>query len=184
MAAVAEKDLNDFIFIDESGANTAMTNDYGRAEGGNRIKASKPGSVGEKFSIIGAISIYGIIAITYGKWATNTECFIEFIKTYLIKKLRKGQIVFLDNVKFHKNAIVRSLIEATGALVVFLPPYSPDLSPIENMWSKLKHYLKKLKPRSAGEFHNALVTSISELDDNDFEEWFEHCGYQMRENKF
>ncbi len=115
----------------------------------------------------------------YGKWSTDAQIFISFVKDFLIKKLKKGQIVFMDNAQFHKNEMVKTLIESVGAQLVFLPPYSPDLSPIEKMWSKIKHFIKKFAPRTAGEFHDALLSSLSELNDEDFEAWYEDCGYDI-----
>ena len=153
--------------------------EYGRIEGGKRLKAPKPAGSWERFSIIGAISLIGIVAIMYGKWATDTLTFITFIKECLLNKLKKGQVVFLDNANIHQSNVIKELIESVGAKMIFLPPYSPDLSPIEKMWSKIKHYISKKSPRDGGEFHNALIYAISELNDEDFEEWFEACGYQF-----
>ncbi len=180
MAVLEQKNPENFVFIDEAGANTIMASEYARAEGGKRIKSPRPGCTWEQFSIIGAISIFGIIAITYGKWATDSLLFLGFVKNFLLKKLRRGQIVFIDNAKFHKDKKVRELIETAGAKLVYLPPYSPDLSPIEKMWSKIKHFLKKLMPRSIAEFHSALISAINELNDEDFEEWYECCGYSLK----
>ena len=174
-----DKNPEDFVFIDESGSDTTVTTEYGRIEGGGRLKAPKPAGSWDRFSIIGAISIFGIIAMTYGKWATDSMAFLTFVKNFLIKNLKKGQIVFLDNAKFHKNDRIKELIESVGAKLVFLPPYSPDLSPIEKCWSKIKHYIKKFSPRSDGEFHEAIVSAIGEVEDEDFEEWFDACGYQV-----
>jgi len=173
-------DPEDFVFIDEAGSQTNIVSEYARAKGEKRAKIAKPGCRWEHFSIVGAISIFGIVAITYGKWATNAMIFLNFVKNFLIKKLRYGKIVFMDNVPFHKGREIRELIESVGAKLVFLPPYSPDLSPIEKMWSKIKHYLKKFRPGSAGEFHTALLDSLSMLNDEDFEEWYDCCGYQLR----
>jgi transposase len=95
----------------------------------------------------------------------------------LIPKLRRGQFVIFDNVNFHKSKELIAMIERTGARVVFLPPYSPDLSPIEKMWSKIKEILKRKKPRSKAEFHQALLESITAVTEEDCEEWYEACGY-------
>ena len=179
MAALEDKNFKDFVFIDEAGANTAMASDYGRAEGGKRLKMPKPMDHGEKFSIVSAISAFGIMALTYCKDAINGCVFIAFIKNFLLKKLRPGHIVFLDNIQFHKAEEVRQLVESVGAKLVFLPPYSPDFSPIENMWSKIKHFIKKLMPRTEEEFHSALCSALNELNDDDFEGWYEHCGYTL-----
>lgn len=156
-----------------------MASDYGRANGGKRLKMPKPMDRGDTYSIIGAIGIFGVLAMLYGKIKICSTAFLEFITTQLVPKLSKKHVVFLDNASIHKSDNIREAIEATGAKLVFLPPYSPDLSPIENMWSKIKSIIKKLMPRSPGEFHDALVNSIYELSDDDFEEWYEHCGYSI-----
>jgi transposase len=156
-----------------------MSSDYARAEGGERAKMPKPFNVGEKFSIIGAIAITGIVAMMYIASAVNTLIFKTFVSEFLAPKLRRGQFVIFDNVNFHKSQIIIDIIEKTGAKVVFLPPYSPDLSPIEKMWSKIKEILKRKKPRSKSEFHEALLHAITSVNDEDFEEWYDACGYSL-----
>jgi transposase len=176
---VEDIDPNNLIFIDESGANLGMTSEYARAESGLRAFAPKPFDQGEKFSIISAISVTGIVAMMYIAAAVNATIFKTFINELLIPKLRRGQFVILDNVSFHKSLELIAMIKATGAKIVFLPPYSPDLSPIEKMWSKIKDILKRKKPRTKAEFHRDLAFAISEVDDVDCEEWYEACGYSI-----
>ncbi len=179
LASIDEIDPDDMIFIDESGANLAMSNDYARAEGGQRASAPKPFDVGTKFSIVGAIALTGIVAMMYVEAAVNGEIFKEFIRQFLVPKLRSGHYVIFDNVSFHKQNEMLDLIQRTGARAVFLPPYSPDLSPIEKMWSKMKEVLKKNKPRSKSDFHLALSKALSSMNDEDFEEWYDACGYDL-----
>ena len=156
-----------------------MVSDYARAEGGARAKAPRPFNSGEKFSIIGAISLAGIVGMMYIESATDGEAFKTFIKKCLIPNLGLDKFVILDNVGFHKQNEIRELIEQAGSKVVFLPPYSPDLSPIEPMWSKIKQLLRKLMPRAKAEFHDALAELLSSLNQEDFEEWFSECGYEV-----
>lgn len=177
--AVDEINPNDLIFLDESGANLGMTSDYAREEGGKRAKMPKPFDIGEKFSIIGAVCLTGIVAMMYIASAVNGTIFKTYIEKLLIPKLRRGQFVIFDNVSFHKSKELIDLIERTGAKVVFLPPYSPDLSPIEKMWSKIKEILKRKKPRSKAGFHNTLLEAITNVNERDFEEWYEACGYSV-----
>jgi transposase len=167
----------DLIFIDESGANLNMDSAYGRAQGGRRVNASKPHCRGTTVSIIGAMSLLGVVAAMYGEWATDGIAFLTFIQTMLVPQLRAGHIVIMDNASFHKIKQVREAIESSGARLVFLPPYSPDFSPIELMWSKLKQYLRKKAARTLGSFHQALLEAFETLTDYDFEGWFAHCGY-------
>jgi len=179
IASVEDISPEKLIFIDESGANLGMSTDYARAEGGERAVMPKPFDKGEKFSIIGAIALTGIVAIMYVASAVDTTIFKTFSEELLIPKLKRGQFIIFDNVSFHKSQEIIDLIESTGAKVVFLPPYSPDLSPIEKMWSKFKEIFKRKKPRTKSDFHNAILTAISSMNDNDFDEWYEACGYSL-----
>lgn len=167
------------IFIDESSSDLHMENNYARAEGGDRVKTPKPIVRGQKFSLLSAVGIFGIIEFLYVELSVTASIFIHFIAKMLCPKLKKGQIVLIDNAKIHKSSKIRIAIEKAGAILVYLPPYSPDLSPIEKMWSKLKYFIKKLKPRTQEEFYNALTSAISTLDVSDFEEWYEECGYMF-----
>src|SRR3990167_3307089 len=148
-------------------------------EGGQRAKMPKPFDMGEKLSIIGAISLTGIVAMMYIASAVNGNIFKAYIEQLLVPKLRRGQFVIFDNVNFHKSKELIELIESVGAKVVFLPPYSPDLSPIEKMWSKIKELLKRKKPRTKADFHDAILSAIESMNDNDFEEWYDSCGYAL-----
>lgn len=178
MEAMKNIDPENIIVIDESGSDLQQSSDYARAKGGKRAKSSKPHNPGSKYSIIGAISISAILAVIYIDTAINGHIFEAFIKI-LLKKLKPGQFVVMDNIKFHKREIIKILIESVGAKVVFLPPYSPDLSPIEKMWSKVKHIIKKLKPRTRSEFHDALFLGFSSVDSGNLASWYEECGYNI-----
>jgi len=167
------------IVLDESGSDLKQAVEYARAEGGNRAKAARPHVPGCRYSIIGAISITTIVAAMYIDTAVDSAIFETFIEKMLLKKLKPGQFVVMDNVSFHKREVIRTLIEGTGAKVVFLPPYSPDLSPIEKMWSKVKVIIKKLKPRTQSEFHDALFAGLGAVNSNDLESWYEECGYAV-----
>ena len=168
----------DIIVLDESGANLGMSSDYARSEGGTRAKAPKPHDTGEKFSIIAAISISAILAMRYITGAVDGNVFVAFIKE-LTAKLKIGQYVVMDNVSFHKQEIIKSLIESVGAKVVFLPPYSPELSPIEKMWSKIKDSLKRSKARTSAQFHNALASAAHAVNEDDLHGWYAECGYSV-----
>jgi transposase len=170
-------DAKKLIFIDESGANLRMASSYARAEGGERIKMPVPCDRGPQISMIGAISTRKVEAALYGEWATNGEIFLTFIEESLLPQLKSGHVVIMDNVKFHLQASVASRIESRGAKVVFLPPYSPDFSPIENMWSKIKNTLRKLAPRTLREFKKSIRIAFEEISKTDLVNWFKHCGY-------
>lgn len=166
------------IFIDESGANLRMSSSYARAEGSKRIKMPIPFEHGPQFSMIGAISVNQVEAALYGEWATNGDIFHAFIEHNLLRRLKPKHTVIMDNVKFHLQARIRETIESTGAKIIFLPPYSPDLNPIENMWSKIKNTLRKLAPRTIRNFKKCIKIAFNEISKTDLVEWFKHCGYK------
>jgi transposase len=174
MQVINAKDL---VFIDESGANLKMYQSYARALGGERVKMPSPFNPGKRFSLIGAICHERILAAMYGEWSTNTDIFIEFLDNYLCPELKPTHKVVLDNVAFHKGELVKNKIEATGAELIFLPPYSPEFSPIENMWSKIKTSLRKFSARTVEEFHQAVSFAFKEIKNLDLVSWFKHCGY-------
>lgn len=171
-------DAKNLIFTDEAGANLRMSLPYGRSEGGERIKMPIPFEHGPQFSMIGAISVNKVEAALYGEWATNGDIFHTFIEKSLLPQLKPEHIVIMDNVKFHLQARIRETIESIGAKIVFLPPYSPDLSPIENMWSKIKNTLRKLAPRTTKDFKKCIKVAFEGITENDLVEWFKHCGYE------
>ena len=151
---------------------------YARAIGGDRIKMPKPFIRGRNISIIGAIGFDNILAALYGEWATDGDIFLTFIEKHLVPHLKSHHIVILDNIRFHKTEQVKMAIERTGAILEYLPGYSPDFSPIENMWSKIKTSLRKFMPRTTGEFKTAISNSFKSITQDDLKSWYNHCGYR------
>jgi transposase len=170
------------IFIDESGANLSFSREYARAFGGERIKCACPYPRGNKYTMIGAISTGGVEAAVYGEWSADGEIFLAFVKEQLVPHLSEGKVVIIDNVSFHKVVGVKEAIEETGASLFFLPPYSPDLSPIELMWSKIKSVLKKFAPRTKAQFKKVIRIAFKSVIKQDMISWFKHCGYSMPTN--
>lgn len=154
-----------------------MATSYSRSIGGERAYAPRPCNQGRNISMIGAMKRAGLTAMMYLECAVNADSFVAFIEQVLLPDIKRGYYIVMDNVRFHKDKRVKALIESKGAKLVFLPPYSPDLSPIEKMWSKLKENMKRLMPRTKPEFHYALCDSMSKINPEDCEEWFESCGY-------
>jgi transposase len=169
--------IENLIVLDESGAHLAMANRYGRSPAGLRIRCPVPLNKGTRLSMIAAISASCVEAALYGEWATDTEIFNGFISEQLLPKLGPGKIVVMDNVAFHKNKAALEMIEATGAKVVFLPPYSPEFSPVENFWSKIKQSLRKSAARTLDEFRKAIRKAFLAVTPSDLCAWFNHCGY-------
>jgi len=111
--------------------------------------------------------------------ATNTEIFRVYVKEILLPTLKPDDIVIMDNLSAHKSPQTIALIEATGASVQFLPAYSPDLNPIEMMWSKIKNHLRSLEPRTPEELFKAIGEALSMVTPKDAIGWFCHCGYNF-----
>lgn len=160
------------------GAHLNMALDYARAKSGQRIAMPKPFIRGAKISVIGAVSATRVEAALYGEWATDTDIFYHFIKNNLCPKLKASNIVLLDNVSFHKNALIEEAILATGAKIDFLPPYSPDFNPIEMAWSFIKNILREMEARTLKTFHKALKFALGEISAKQLMGWFHHAGYR------
>lgn len=153
---------------------------YGRGKSDHRVKMPIPFDQGVKFSIISAISCKKVIAALYGEWATDGNIFEGFIEKCLVPQLTRHNIVIMDRISFHKMERIKKLIESTGARLIYLPPYSPDFSPIENMWSKLKDFIRKKEPRNKQTFKRVIRAAFISISEKDLAAWFKHCGYTIR----
>lgn len=160
------------------GSNLSFTRLFGRAEPGKRVIDQVPGARGKNISTIGAISLAGLLTGLSVAGSIDGEVMLFFVEEMLAPLLKAGDVVIMDNVATHKQEEIEDLIEARGALVIFLPPYSPDLNPIENCWSKVKTILRSLKPRTLEELLDALVEAFSSITIDNILGWFTHCGYQ------
>lgn len=172
-----KEDINRLIFIDESGSNLSFTREYARVIGGERIKLPKPYPRGNHYTMISAIGAKKVLGTLYGNWHADGNIFSVFIEKILCPELKKGDIILMDNVSFHKAACVETLIHERGAEIRYLPPYSPDFSPIENMWSKIKSTIRKYAPRTPQKFAIAMKKAFTGISQDDLLGWFRHCGY-------
>ena len=166
----------DLIFIDETGTNQAMTTLYAKAPRGRRVHEAKPVQRGKLYTIIGAIVLGGMLTTMTVEGGTTTEVFHAFIEHLLCPHLRDGHVVVLDRLPAHRNLDIRAMIEEQGAKVVFLPPYSPELNPIEPAWSKIKNIIRNRKPRSLLDIDRAVAVALTTVSHADSIGWFEHCG--------
>ena len=160
------------------GSNLSFTRLFGRAAPGQRVLDQVPGARGKNISTIGAISLAGVLTGLSVPGSIDGAVMLFFVEEMLSPLLKAGDVVLLDNVATHKQEEIEDLIEARGALVIFLPTYSPDLNPIENCWSKVKTMLRSLKPRTLEELLDALVAAFSSITIDTILGWFTHCGYQ------
>jgi len=150
---------------------------YGRAKGSERAISQVPYRRGYNITMIGAISIHEVEAAMYGTWSANGDIFQHFLTHHLLPKLQAHHVVVMDNIRFHKMKAVTALIESTGARVIFLPPYSPELNPIEEMWSKIKSILRKHRPRELTTFKKAIQDAFQAIIPQNLQGYFRHAGY-------
>ena len=154
-----------------------MTPLYSRAKVGERAFGKVPRNHGTNLTVVGAVALDGVRAIMAYEGGTTKEAFLRFVREALTPSLRRGDVVVMDNLKSHYAEGVRESIESVGASLLYLPPYSPQLNPIEHTWSKLKALLRRAEARTLRTLAVALGSSTVEISRDDLVGWFEHCGY-------
>ena len=151
-----------------------MTRLYARTLGGRRIHEATPGGHWKILTILGAMSLRGMIATMTIEEATDTEIFLAYVEQVLCPALQSGDVVVMDNLSSHKVNGVRELIQKAGAEVLYLPPYSPDLNPIEKAWAKLKQLLRSAKARTQEALDHALAEALQLITADNARAWFRH----------
>ena len=154
-----------------------MTKLYARCCGGARIHEAAPHGNWKILTILGAMSTRGMIATMTIEEATDTDIFLAYLDQVLCPALRLGDVVVMDNLSAHKVQGVQLRIEAAGAEWIYLPPYSPDLNPIEKAWSKFKQFLRTAKARTAEALDQAVTEALKTITADNAAAWFRHCGY-------
>ncbi len=149
-----------------------MTRSYARCCGGGRIQDAVPGSQWKMLTILGAMDANGMLAAMTVEAATDREVFLAYLDEVLCPKLRPGHVVVMDNLSTHKVHGVRERIQARGATLVYLPPYSPDLNPIEKLWAKLKQGLRTAAARTAHVLNQAIADLLPTITKQDAQAWF------------
>lgn len=160
------------IYLDESGVTTSMTRLYARSRDGARIHEAAPQSHWKILTILGAIGTRGMIATMTIEEPTDADIFLAYLDHCLCPELRPGDVVVMDNLSSHKVKGVRQKIEARGAELLYLPPYSPDLNPIEKAWAKLKQLLRAAKARSKEALDEAITKHLPEITPENAQAWF------------
>ena len=155
-----------------------MTRRYARGPRNRRVVFKTPHGHWKILSTIAALDVNGIRTSCCFDGATDTEMFVAFVETFLVPTLQPGQVVIMDNLSAHMSPKVDQLIEAAGARVMRLPPYSPDFNPIEMAISKMKSLLRKLGRRSIDELESAIGQSTQTITPNDAHNFITHCGYR------
>jgi len=165
------------VFVDESGANTKMTRLRGRALGGRRLVARIPHGHYQTSTLISGIRLNGPCAPWLFEGPMNGEMFLAWVAQGLAPTLQKGDLVIMDNLATHKIRGIVEAIEAAGARLLYLPPYSPDFNPIENMWSKIKQILRTQAPGTESELLLATKTTFQAISAADCKGFFFNAQY-------
>jgi transposase len=165
--------------LDESSINLAFTRLYGRAKKSERISEGVKDVRFERQSILSTIRLNGEQCPLVFEGTLNRFVFSEYIKTCLKPMLSEDDVLLLDNSSVHKSKLVLSTLEECGIKYMFLPPYSPDLNPIELLWAWMKSILKKLKARTRPKLEQAIKVALDALPIDFISHWFMHCGYSL-----
>jgi transposase len=164
-------------FIDEAGINLALTRLYGRAPAGERVIERVPRNYGEQTSLISILSLKGVGATMSVEGAVDTLVFDTYVERVLQPTIKAGDVLVLDNLTAHKASRIEEVARECRATVIWLSPYSPDYSPIELMWSKIKAAMRAAKARTREELDKALAAALELITEADCLAWFAHCGY-------
>jgi transposase len=166
------------VFIDETGMKLNMTRTHARSGKGMRAKSDQQKAHSEHVTMIGAMALSGVLTSVLFKGGTDTNAFLAFVEQFLLPVLWEGAIVVMDNLNVHRNEAVKALIESVKATVVFLPTYSPDFNPIELLWSKLKAFIRKHKPRSREALEQVVAQALDSVSTDDILGWFSEAEYR------
>ncbi len=169
--------MEKLLFLDESAVNTAMVRTRGRCPRGQRLVDTAPAGLWQTNTLVAAICLWGVVAPMVVNGPLNGELFAQYVESSLVPELTPGTIVVMDNLPVHKSERVARAIAAAGCTLVFLPPYSPDLNPIENMWSKVKALLRAAAARTFEAVVESTGAALRAITTEDCEGYFRHCGY-------
>jgi transposase len=173
----ASLDPNRLVFVDETWASTNMTRTHGRCERGQRLVMDVPFGHWKTTTFVVALRDDGLVAPTVVDGPMTGDVFVAYVEQQLVRSLRPGDIVVMDNLACHQRASVREAIESAKAELRFLPPYSPDLNPIERAFSKLKAKLRAAQKRTIRELEDYLGEAIDAFSPPECRNYFKSCGY-------
>ena len=166
-------------FVDESGFTTSMARLRGWSPKGERCRASVPHGHWKTITFVGALTPKGVVAPMLLDGPMDGECFLAWVEQMLVPTLQEGDVVIMDNLPAHKVKGVREAIEAAGASLLYLPPYSPDFNPIENALSKLKAHVRKAAARTVDALHDAVAAALATCRPDECLNFFAHAGYDL-----
>jgi transposase len=177
---VAPVQSEDLVFLDETGSHLGYTPTHAWAPVGQRAYATAPANRGENKTVVAALTLDGVGPLMRFDGAMTTARFEGYVRFRLAPTLRPGQVVIADNLTAHRSPAVRAAIEATGARFLPLPPYSPDFTPIEEAFSKVKQSLRRAEARTDDDLRAATWDAFATITTTDAAGWFTHCGYPPR----
>lgn len=171
--------MHRIVCLDESSAKTNMTRLYGRSLAGERCYDSAPDGRWRSTTVLSSLRADAHTECIIYEGGTSRAVFETYMEKVLCPSLRPGDMVVLDNLSSHKSARITEMVTACGAELRYLPVYSPDLNPIEKMWSKMKAILRRIKARTPDELDDAIKTALDSITPQDAEGWFHSCGYSL-----
>jgi transposase len=173
------RDAGRYVFIDECGVTTDLLRRYGRSPRGARLHDHTPCSHWEATTVLAALRPDALTAPAVFDGPIDSESFLAYIEQVLVPTLHPGDVVVLDNLAVHKQPEVRAAIERAGARLRFLPPYSPDFNPIEQVFAKLKAFLRKFKPRCFDDVAALVKNALPLFEPAECANYIRHCGYRL-----
>jgi len=172
-------DPEQLVFVDEMGTNTSLHSLYAWSKKGERAYCSTPRNRGKNTTVLASMSLEGMGTTLAVEGATTAAVFEAYVEEVLAPSLQPGRLVLMDNLSAHKGERIRELVEERGCELLYLPPYSPDLNPIEEAFSKIKGILRKVEARSREALIEAIGRALGAITSRDTKGFFEHCGYRV-----
>ena len=173
-----------FVFVDEMGSNTSLSPFYGWSKVGQRLLAKSPRNWGKNVTLLSSLTLSGMGPSVAIAGATTRAAFEAYVEQALCPSLSAGQVVVMDNLSAHKGGRVRELVEGAGCELLYLPPYSPDMNPIEEAFSKVKGLMRRAEARTRGALVEAMGKALGAVSASDARGFFEHSGYRAMGQPF
>ena len=171
--------MRQYVFLDECGVTTDLLRRFGRSRRGTRLHDHTPCRHWQTCTVIAGLRLHGLTAPAVFDGPIDNPTFLAYVEQVLAPTLRPGDVVVLDNLAVHKQPDVRAAIERVGALVRFLPPYSPDFNPIEQAFAKLKAFLRAMRPRTFEQVCQLIAAALDLFTRDDCANFIRHCGYRV-----
>lgn len=173
------RDVRQYVFLDECGVTTDLLRRYGRSPRGERLRDHAPCGHWQTHTVIAGLRLEGLTAPGVFDGPIDNVSFVAYVEQVLTPTLRPGDVVVLDNLAVHKQPEVLTLIESVGAILRFLPPYSPDFNPIEQAFAKLKAFLRAARPRSFDQVNALVATALTLFTPTECANYVRNCGYRV-----